>query len=147
MKQRISQQNITNFILKKNLCLSTEYFGPEYELSHHINILYNSNASIYILGIGAFFISQFEVEKRNKEPSPERVRSERGRGDKPLTPVLYSTREGGELYGAIFFRQGKNTTSVRRIGKENVGRRSKKLPPHPCETRSTRSNFFGFERK
>ena len=127
--------------------MSTEYFGPEYELSHHINILYNSNASIYIWGIGAFFISQFEVEKRNKEPSPERVRSERGRGDKPLTPVLYSTREGGELYGAIFFRQGKNTTSVRRIGKENVGRRSKKLPPHPCETRSTRSNFFGFERK
>ena len=29
------------------------------------------------------------------------VRSERGREDKPLTPVLYSTREGGELYGAI----------------------------------------------
>ena len=28
--------------------------------------------------------------------------TERGREDKPLTPVLYSTREGGELYGAIF---------------------------------------------
>src|SRR5699024_11998686 len=53
----------------------------------------------------------------------------------------------GELYGAIFFRQGKNTTSVRRISKENFGRRSEKPPPHSCETRSTRSYFFGFERK
>lgn len=47
----------------------------------------------------------------------------------------------------IFFRQGKNTTSVRRISKENFGRRSEKPPPHSCETRSTRSYFFGFERK
>lgn len=84
---------------------------------------------------------QLFSEKRTQEPSPERVRSERGREDKPLTPVLYSTREGGELYGAIFFRQGKNTTSVRRISKENFGRRSEKPPPHSCETRSTRSYF------
>ncbi len=49
--------------------------------------------------------------------------------------------------GGIFFRQGKNTTSVRRISKENFGWRSEKPPPHSCETRSTRSTFFGFERK
>lgn len=90
---------------------------------------------------GAFCFFQLFSEKRTQEPSPERVRSERGREDKPLTPVLYSTREGGELYGAIFFRQGKNTTSVRRISKENFGRRSEKPPPHSCETRSTRSYF------
>ena len=48
---------------------------------------------------------------------------------------------------SIFFRQGKNTTSVRRISKENFGRRSEKPPSHSCETRSTRSYFFGFERK
>lgn len=54
---------------------------------------------------GAFCFFQLFSEKRTQEPSPERVRSERGREDKPLTPVLYSTREGGELYGAIFFRQ------------------------------------------
>ena len=53
----------------------------------------------------------------------------------------------GEEGEAIFFRQGKNTTSVRRISKENFGRRSEKPPPHSCETRSTRSYFFGFERK
>lgn len=51
---------------------------------------------------GAFCFFQLFSEKRTQEPSPERVRSERGREDKPLTPVLYSTREGGELYGAIF---------------------------------------------
>lgn len=90
---------------------------------------------------GAFCFFQLFSEKRTQEPSPERVRSERGREDKPLTPVLYSTREGGELYGAIFFRQGKNTTSVRRISKENFGWRSEKPPPHSCETRSTRSTF------
>ena len=33
------------------------------------------------------------------------------------------------------------------ISKENFGRRSEKPPPHSCETRSTRSYFFGFERK
>ena len=49
--------------------------------------------------------------------------------------------------GGKFFRQGKNTTSVRRISKENFGRRSEKPPSHSCETRSTRSYFFGFERK
>ena len=54
---------------------------------------------------GAFCFFQLFSEKRTQEPSPERVRSERGREDKPLTPVLYSTREGGELYGAIFFRK------------------------------------------
>lgn len=69
---------------------------------------------------GAFCFFQLFSEKRTQEPSPERVRSERGREDKPLTPVLYSTREGGELYGAIFFRQGKNTTSIRRISKEKT---------------------------
>ena len=45
---------------------------------------------------GAFCFFQLFSEKRTQEPSPERVRSERGREDKPLTPVLYSTREGGE---------------------------------------------------
>nr|AMP48999.1 resolvase, N terminal domain protein [uncultured bacterium] len=55
---------------------------------------------------GAFCFFQLFSEKRTQEPSPERVRSERGREDKPLTPVLYSTREGGELYGAIFQRPG-----------------------------------------
>lgn len=75
---------------------------------------------------GAFLhFAPFLFEKRNKQPSPTWVMSERGREDKPLTPVLYSTREGGELYGAIFFRYGKNTTSVRRFGKENAERRSK----------------------
>lgn len=93
------------------------------------------------LADGRILLFQLFSEKRTQEPSPERVRSERGREDKPLTPVLYSTREGGELYGAIFFRQGKNTTSVRRISKENFGRRSEKPPPHSCETRSTRSYF------
>ena len=76
--------------------MSTEYFGPEYELSHHINILYNSNASIYIWGIGAFFISQFEVEKRNKEPSPERVRSERGREDKAYCSLTKKAAFGAQ---------------------------------------------------
>ena len=117
-----------------------------YELSVHLNIAHNSFALVRVLRTGAFCFFQLFSEKRTQEPSPERVRSERGREDKPLTPVLYSTREGGELYGAIFFRQGKNTTSVRRISKENFGRRSEKPPSHSCETRSTRSYFFGFER-
>jgi len=73
------------------------------------------------LRTGAFCFFQLFSEKRTQEPSPERVRSERGREDKPLTPVLYSTREGGELYGAIFFRQGKNTTSDALAKKTLVG--------------------------
>jgi len=78
------------------------------------------------LRTGAFCFFQLFSEKRTQEPSPERVRSERGREDKPLTPVLYSTREGGELYGAIFFRQGKNTTSVRQtlVGEAKSHRRT-----------------------
>lgn len=64
---------------------------------------------------GAFCFFQLFSEKRTQEPSPERVRSERGREDKPLTPVLYSTREGGELYGAIFFRQGKKYTDMQEL--------------------------------
>ena len=123
------------------------YSGYECELSIHLATAYISFAPVRVLRTGAFCFFQLFSEKRTQEPSPERVRSERGREDKPLTPVLYSTREGGELYGAIFFRQGKNTTSVRRISKENFGRRSEKPPPHSCETRSTRSYFFGFERK
>ena len=59
--------------------------------------------------------------------------------------LLVDTQRG--CIGIEFFRQGKNTTSVRRISKENFGRRSEKPPPHSCETRSTRSYFFGFERK
>ena len=121
--------------------------GYECELSIHLATAYISFAPVRVLRTGAFCFFQLFSEKRTQEPSPERVRSERGREDKPLTPVLYSTREGGELYGAIFFRQGKNTTSVRRISKENFGRRSEKPPSHSCETRSTRSYFFGFERK
>ena len=73
-----------------------------YELSVHLNIAHNSFALVRVLRAGAFCLFQFIFEMSNKEPSPERVRSERGREDKPLTPVLYSTREGGELYGAIF---------------------------------------------
>ena len=72
-----------------------------YELSVHLNIAHNSFALVRVLRAGAFCLFQFIFERSNKEPSPERVRSERGREDKPLTPVLYSTREGGELYGAI----------------------------------------------
>ena len=88
------------------------YSGYEYELSVHLNIAHNSFALVRVLRAGAFCLFQYIFERSNKEPSPERVQSERGREDKPLTPVLYSTREGGELYGAIFFRQRKNTTSV-----------------------------------
>ena len=72
-----------------------------YELSVHLNIAHNSFALVRVLRAGAFCLFQFIFERSNKEPSPERVRSERGREDKPLTPVLYSTREGGELYGAM----------------------------------------------
>lgn len=55
----------------------------------------------------AFLFSfQFFFEKSNKQPSPMRVMSERGREDKPITSVLYSKRGGGELYGAIFNRPG-----------------------------------------
>ena len=46
---------------------------------------------------GAFCFFQLFSEKRTQEPSPERVRSERGREDKPLTPVLYSTRAAREV--------------------------------------------------
>ena len=73
-----------------------------YELSVHLNIAHNSFALVRVLRAGAFCLFQFIFERSNKEPSPERVRSERGREDKPLTPVLYSTREGGELYGAKY---------------------------------------------
>lgn len=65
-------------------------------------------------------------------------------------PMRDGHRAGLSMLGSArlcFFRQGKNTTSVRRISKENFGRRSEKPPPHSCETRSTRSYFFGFERK
>ena len=133
--------------VKKSYAPQAGYSGYECELSIHLATAYISFAPVRVLRTGAFCFFQLFSEKRTQEPSPERVRSERGREDKPLTPVLYSTREGGELYGAIFFRQGKNTTSVRRISKENFGRRSEKPPPHSCETRSTRSYFFGFERK
>ena len=97
---------------KKNHYPPAGYFGYEYELSVHLNISHNSLALVRVLRAGAFCFFQFLFERSNKEPSPERVRSERGREDKPLTPVLYSTREGGELYGAIFFRQGKNPANT-----------------------------------
>lgn len=126
---------------QKSYAPQAGYSGYECELSIHLATAYISFAPVRVLRTGAFCFFQLFSEKRTQEPSPERVRSERGREDKPLTPVLYSTREGGELYGAIFFRQGKNTTSVRRISKENFGRRSEKPPPHSCETRSTRSTF------
>lgn len=126
---------------QKSYAPQAGYSGYECELSIHLATAYISFAPVRVLRTGAFCFFQLFSEKRTQEPSPERVRSERGREDKPLTPVLYSTREGGELYGAIFFRQGKNTTSVRRISKENFGRRSEKPPPHSCETRSTRSYF------
>lgn len=126
---------------QKSYAPQAGYSGYECELSIHLATAYISFAPVRVLRTGAFCFFQLFSEKRTQEPSPERVRSERGREDKPLTPVLYSTREGGELYGAIFFRQGKNTTSVRRISKENFGWRSEKPPPHSCETRSTRSYF------
>lgn len=126
---------------QKSYAPQAGYSGYECELSIHLATAYISFAPVRVLRTGAFCFFQLFSEKRTQEPSPERVRSERGREDKPLTPVLYSTREGGELYGAIFFRQGKNTTSVRRISKENFGWRSEKPPPHSCETRSTRSTF------
>lgn len=125
---------------QKSYAPQAGYSGYECELSIHLATAYIPLRPSASCGRAHFAFSTFS-EKRTQEPSPERVRSERGREDKPLTPVLYSTREGGELYGAIFFRQGKNTTSVRRISKENFGRRSEKPPPHSCETRSTRSYF------
>ena len=100
------------FAVKKSHYPPAGYSGYEYELSVHLNIAHNSFALVRVLRAGAFCLFQYIFERSNKEPSPERVQSERGREDKPLTPVLYSTREGGELYGAIFFRQRKNTTSV-----------------------------------
>ena len=133
--------NPPNALRSKSYAPQAGYSGYECELSIHLATAYISFAPVRVLRTGAFCFFQLFSEKRTQEPSPERVRSERGREDKPLTPVLYSTREGGE------FRQGKNTTSVRRISKENFGRRSEKPPPHSCETRSTRSYFFGFERK
>lgn len=39
--------------------------------------------------------------KRNKRAFSIRIGCERGRKDKPF--VFYTTKEGGELYGAIFF--------------------------------------------
>lgn len=66
-------------------------------------------------------------KKRNKQPSSTWVMSERDREDKPLSSVLYSTREGGKLYGAILSREEKDITSVRRFGEENFERRSKEL--------------------
>ena len=110
---------------QKSYAPQAGYSGYECELSIHLATAYISFAPVRVLRTGAFCFFQLFSEKRTQEPSPERVRSERGREDKPLTPVLYSTREGGELYGAIFFRQGKNTTSVRRISKENFGREAK----------------------
>ena len=101
-----------SFTYEKKPLSANGYFGYEYELSVHLNIAHNSFTLVRVLRAGAFCLFQFIFERSNKEPSPERIRSERGREDKPLIPVLYSTREGGELYGAIFFRQGKNTTSV-----------------------------------
>ena len=65
----------------------------------------------------------------------------------PIIMLTAKIEETDKITGLTFFRQGKNTTSVRRISKENFGRRSEKPPPHSCETRSTRSYFFGFERK
>ena len=61
-------------------------------------------ALVRILRTSAFFLFQFVFEKSNKEPSLERIRSERGREDKPITLVLYSMREGGDFFGTIFFR-------------------------------------------
>ena len=83
-----------------------------YELSVHLNIAHNSFALVRVLRAGAFCLFQFIFERSNKEPSPERVRSERGREDKPLTPVLYSTREGGELYGAIISAAANGDTTA-----------------------------------
>ena len=91
---------------QKSYAPQAGYSGYEYELSIHLNTSYISFALVRVLRTGAFCFFQLFSEKRTQEPSPERVRSERGREDKPLTPVLYSTREGGELYGAIFQRPG-----------------------------------------
>jgi len=50
------------------------------------------------LRAGAFLLLWlFHFEKRNKSPVSTWIRNERGREDKPLTSVLYSTREGGDL--------------------------------------------------
>ena len=81
--------------VKKSYAPQAGYSGYEYELSIHLNTSYISFALVRVLRTGAFCFFQLFSEKRTQEPSPERVRSERGREDKPLTPVLYSTREGG----------------------------------------------------
>ena len=92
------------FAVKKSYAPQAGYSGYECELSIHLATAYISFAPVRVLRTGAFCFFQLFSEKRTQEPSPERVRSERGREDKPLTPVLYSTREGGELYGKEFNR-------------------------------------------
>lgn len=91
--------------IQKVLYPLSRFFTYEYELSTHLNTAYISFAPVRVLRAGAFLLFLlFFFEKRNKQPSPTWIRSERGREDKPKTSVLYSTRGGGELYGAIFFR-------------------------------------------
>ena len=84
---------------QKSLYPPAGYFGYEYELSIHLNIAHNSFALVRVLRAGAFCLFQFIFQGATKSHLPNGT-SERGREDKPLTPVLYSTREGGELYAS-----------------------------------------------
>ena len=77
----------------------------KYELSNHLNKFFNAFLPVRIFCGRAFFAPfgflKKLFEKRNKRAFSIRIGCERGRKDKPF--VFYTTKEGGELYGAIFF--------------------------------------------
>ncbi len=90
---------------KKSPSTAGGNYAHKYELSNHYNTVFNAILPVHIFCGRAFFalfiFLKKPLGKRNKTPSSIRIVCERGRKDKPF--VLYTTKEGGELYGAIFF--------------------------------------------
>jgi len=80
-------------------------YAYKYELSNHLNKFFNAFLPVRNF-CGRAFLAPFGflkklLEKRNKTAFFTWIVCEGGRKDKPF--VLYTTKEGGELYGAIFF--------------------------------------------
>lgn len=83
-------------MVKKSYAPQAGYSGYECELSIHLATAYISFAPVRVLRTGAFCFFQLFSEKRTQEPSPERVRSERGREDKAYCSLTKKAAFGAQ---------------------------------------------------
>ena len=132
---------------KKAMLRKRDISGYEYELSIHLNTSYISFALVRVLRTGAFCFFQLFSEKRTQEPSPERVRSERGREDKPLTPS--STPRGKEVNSMELSSSDKERIQHQydALAKKTLVGEAKSHRRTLAKRAAREVPFFGFERK